>query len=66
MKRICGNKVMMALVMLILVAGIGAIIWLRFFSSIGTSSNGGAGVNATTREVESVMPPLRRQWRRYV
>lgn len=31
MKRLCGNKAMMALVIIILIVGVIAVIWLRFF-----------------------------------
>ncbi len=46
MKRICGNKLMMALVIFLLVGGIVAIVWLRFFASLSWSSGGGS-VNTT-------------------
>jgi hypothetical protein len=68
MRRICGNKFLMALVMLILVAGIVGVIWLRFFSPFGSSSSSSANATVTSTHdfVESIMPPLKRRWRRYV
>lgn len=55
MRRICGNKAMMALVMLILIAGIAGVVWLRFFSPFGSSStsSGGSNTTATKDDVES-------------
>jgi hypothetical protein len=50
MKRICGNKVMMSLVVLILIGGIAAIIWLRFFPPF-SSHNGGIDYNSTISSV---------------
>jgi hypothetical protein len=47
MKRICGNKLMMALVIFILLGGIVAIVWLRFFSHFTWGSGSGA-TNSTS------------------
>ncbi len=54
MKRVCGNKALLALVVVLLLGGIVAIVWLRFFPPISSSSASTTVVNATTT---SSQPP---------
>ena len=56
MRRLCGNKAMMAVAILILIGGVIAIIWLRFFPpwadivGHGNTTSTTAATSAPTRE----------------
>jgi hypothetical protein len=60
MKRLCGNKAMMVIVMLLLIGGIIAIIWLRFFPPWTGVAGEGSNVTttmATARGIRATLEP---------
>ena len=58
LKRLCGNKVLMAIVVVILFAGVVMVIWLRFFPPWEVASAGSNQTTTATARWQNHFPSL--------